>query len=351
MFDLSAFDIIISMVVVLLVLSLIVQSIQSLLKKLLKLKSRILLGSLKDLFAYIGTEALVGKTPQQLITDVTNQFKELGRVSRPKRDPMLDSIAKSDLQKVLQKLHGDKLRAEIENWFDTVMQGFDERYTRDMKTVAMIVSFLLVVFLNANIFNIYRNLAQSNTQRAAVLQKGEALLDQLKQQDQRAAATRPVQSANSMRTSAGPPVNSQSTSSAPAAAGASQTNSPTPSPTPASSPIVNDDQTKQEIAKNVQEIQQQINDYKGLGFGPLTPRQVSDFVYAQGVWDGKPFQDRFMHGLKVVLGWIIMALLLSVGAPFWQDTLESLFGIKGLIRQKSKTQNVEDSSGSGQTKP
>ena len=52
----------------------------------------------------------------------------------------------------------------------------------------------------------------------------------------------------------------------------------------------------------------------------------------------------------VLFGWTIMILLLSVGAPFWQDALESLFGIKNLLRQKSSTQNVETQSGTGQPK-
>ena len=51
----------------------------------------------------------------------------------------------------------------------------------------------------------------------------------------------------------------------------------------------------------------------------------------------------------MLLGWIIMALLLSVGAPFWQDALESLFGVKNLLRKRSDTKNVEDQG--GQPKP
>jgi hypothetical protein len=45
-----------------------------------------------------------------------------------------------------------------------------------------------------------------------------------------------------------------------------------------------------------------------------------------------------------------MVMLLSAGAPFWQDALESLFGIKNLLRQKSGTQNIETQSGAGQPK-
>ena len=49
-------------------------------------------------------------------------------------------------------------------------------------------------------------------------------------------------------------------------------------------------------------------------------------------------------------GWLIMVMLLSAGAPFWQDTLESLFGLKNLLRQRTGTKNVEDGQG-GQPKP
>jgi hypothetical protein len=46
-----------------------------------------------------------------------------------------------------------------------------------------------------------------------------------------------------------------------------------------------------------------------------------------------------------------MTLLLSLGAPFWHDALESLFGVKELIRGKAEIKNVEKKSGEGQPKP
>jgi hypothetical protein len=45
-----------------------------------------------------------------------------------------------------------------------------------------------------------------------------------------------------------------------------------------------------------------------------------------------------------------MAMLLSVGAPFWQDTLESLFGVKNLLRKNADIKNVEQQSGQGNPK-
>ena len=100
---LATLDTIIAIVIVLLVLSLIVQSIQSLIKKLLKLKSNVVFDSMQDLFKYIEVEKLVGKTPQELVDQVTKEFEKLGRVSLIRKNPMLDSIAKGDLQKILEK--------------------------------------------------------------------------------------------------------------------------------------------------------------------------------------------------------------------------------------------------------
>jgi chemotaxis protein histidine kinase CheA len=347
MFDLGVLDIIISIVVVLLVLSLIVQSIQSLLKKILKLKSSSVFSSMEDLFKYIDTQTLVGKSAEQLVADVTAQFKELGRVSLITRRPMLDSISKGDLQKILEKLHGDKLKAQVENWFDTVMQGFDERYTRHMKTIALVISFVVVIFLNANFFNIYRNIAESDIRRAEILQKGQALLDRLKEQESTAAGNQDSRQSSSSTGARATPAQTPSARKAEAGAAA---------PTPIQSPsTVDTSQTnkevKEEIKQNAEELQQYVNDYKGLGFTPLRLHQVSDFISGHGYWEGRPFSERFAHGARVLIGWSIMALLLSVGAPFWQDTLESLFGLKGLIRKKSQTQNVEEGAGTGQPKP
>ena len=345
MFDLGVLDVIISIVVVLLVLSLIVQSIQSLLKKLLKLKSSIVFDSMEDLFKYIDTENLVNTTPKQLVAEVTAQFKQLGRVSFIRKNPMLDSISKADLQKILTKLHGDKLKAEVENWFDTVMQGFEERYTRHMKTVALLVSFAVVILLNANFFNIYRNIADSDIRRAEILQRGEALLDRLKAQEAGGDQKKPAATPTATPT-ATPPAKPKAT---PSPGGASASTSPT---TTASDQAAKaNDEIKEEIRKNAKETQQYVNDYKGLGFTPLRWQQISDFFGSTGDWAGKSFTEKSMHGLRVLVGWTIMALLLSVGAPVWQDTLESLFGLKGLIRKKSQTQNVEESPGEGQTKP
>src|SRR5438477_4925239 len=232
MIDAGTLDTIIAIVIVLLVLSLIVQSIQSLIKKVLKMKSRIVFDSMEDLFNYIDTEKLVGKTPKQLVAEVTDEFKALGRVSLVLKSPMLDSIAKGDLQKILEKLYGDKLKAQVENWFDTVMQSFDERYTRHMKTVAMVIAFLVVILLNANFFNLYRSIAGSDTLRAAIVAQGPEILKQAEAANAANKAAESAQPKSTLKPSPSPSPNpSTPNGQAPGTAGNTVSNQRAPNDT------------------------------------------------------------------------------------------------------------------------
>lgn len=304
MLNLDTLDTIIAVVVVLLVLSLIVQSIQSFIKKLFKIKSGTILTSLKDLFTYIDVSS-TGKSPEKLVQDVTAQLKEIGRKSFF-GNLMIDSIAQGDLEKILKRLGHDNLLPNVNTWFATVMQSFEERYTRHMKTVALVLSFLVVIFLNANFFEVYRKISGNGPARAAILKKGEEL--------DRRVNERPA-------------------------------NAPVGDPA--------DLHLKAELEDLRKEQAEYVAIYKEFGFEPFTRQQLSDYFYAQGHWDpnNKPKpRNRFFYGLEALSGWIIMALLLSVGAPFWQDALESLFGIKNLLRKRSDTKNVEEQQG-GNPKP
>jgi len=293
MTDLKTLDTVIAMVIVLLVLSLVVQSIQSVVKKFFKLKSRSILDSLNDLFAYIDSNTLVSKTPAELVEKIKDEFQKLGRVSFLMKRPMVESISKADLIKILVKVESPSLAVEVEKWFDTVMQGFEERYTRHMKSVAICVSVVVVCLLNANFFQVYHNISTNDVLRNAVLQKRDLVQQQLNQ---------------------------------------------APSINPAA------DQTA-ELKAELTQLQKTLDEAPGLGLKPISPSQVYDFAGGQGVWNGIPLSNRLAHGIKVLFGLSIMVMLLSVGAPFWQDALESLFGIKNLLRKKSDTKNVEDQSG------
>lgn len=560
--DLGILNTVIALVIVLLVLSLLVQSVQTFVKKLLKLKSRQIADSLKDLYE----QAIGGATPtppakpaagstteaagngppassaEQFKDRVLEQFKNIGRKTAFGR-PVLDSLSKQDLFKVMGKLeleqffpdyvakfqilcdhvatlrkaiedlsNNDKLRGaasskiaeiraifapifnnveavlqgtqvkpkvlfadllrlgklnvkdvldlldeaqvaitqekeaaaqanntaevqeleslsaglvnvakligdfsqkfdaavsplrnkleQVEVWFDTVTQSFDERYTRNMRTVSICISILVVVLLNANFFRVYKNISTNEVQRNLIVDSGPEILKQARESRDRAEEPAPS------------PSPEQSPNTTPPAGGQEQTEST--SKTTASSFSI-----KEEIDRTRQEIDLLSNTYQGFGFTPLSGQQLRSFFWSTGIWtgfwegkgrdnklepawwgftlarnekgvpvnannvavtvdcqevdkNGTPLLDsqkrpvdcnpvwrlqtrgEWWESLKgdvvTLIGWAIMVMLLSVGAPFWQDALESLFGIKNLLRQRSATQNIETQSGAGQPK-
>ena len=190
----------------------------------------------------------------------------------------------------------------VETWFDTVMQSFEERYARAMKTWALTISFILVVCLNANFFDLYSNVTTNSALRNTLVQSAPAIL-QKAQQD---AAAAQKQGAN-------------------AASATVQS-------------VVSD--TKDQIARYM-------NDYANFGFHPFLPAFADwwkhSFRPPTVIW-GTWFQQR-VHDVLHIIGWIVMALLLSVGAPFWENVLESILGIKKMLQPGSQPVAKDGSAG------
>jgi hypothetical protein len=190
---------------------------------------------------------------------------------------------------------------EIENWYDTVMHSFEERYTRGMKTYAFIISLMISVWLNANILSIYQDISTNEAHRAAVVAYGPEALKRYEEAQAKAIAEQQPEVAQNLQ---------------------------------------------QQIDATKKEISTAAAAFTSLGFKPLDEefRDLGKLNRQEGLWRA------IKHLLYMIFGWIIMAALLSVGAPFWQDTLESLFGVKNLLRKSSDTRNVEQEPGAGQTR-
>lgn len=236
----------------------------------------------------------------QLISEAQKAVEE--QLARAEQDPNGEAAVKAletgaealrviargmaSFDRTVDQLLANLTRAE--KWFDTVMQGFAERYARSMKTWGIAISFAVVVLLNANFFDVYKNISTNDTTRANLLQMSDAVTKQV----QAAAAA-------------------------------------------------NDEKAVQDAAQNLTELAKQTKAniteaaslYTGLGFSPI-------WVSYPAAW-ARPWNS--------LVGWLVMTMLLSVGAPFWEDVLESLFGLKNVLRKKSDTKNVEDKG--GQPKP
>jgi hypothetical protein len=172
-----------------------------------------------------------------------------------------------------------QILGKVEIWYDTIMQSFDERYTRSMKSFSLAISFAVVALLNANLFDIYREISANESKRDLIVQSGERISSRLREQ---------------------PATDSQ------------QIN-----------------QTLQEWSKkSYDEIDQNVSLYTALGFSG--PRWIVD------VWKN-PEWPTAQKAVETVAGWLITTMLLSVGAPFWQDALGSLFGLKNFLRKKDQS--------------
>lgn len=207
---------------------------------------------------------------------------------------------------------------EVEKWYDIVMQSFEERYNRSMKTWAIVIAFLVVALLNADLFTIYRTVAANAVISKTLVEKGPEIVKITKE---RAAGTSGAQATG------------QTTD--PAAAGVA----PPPQPTTSDA--------NKEFKDGLNQLKEDASLYLDVGFTPLTLQKLTTWVGTLDPGRESWWRDR-KGDLRVLLGWIVMTMLLSIGAPFWQDTLESLFGIKNLLRKKGDIKNVETASGTGQ---
>ena len=413
MIDLGVLDNVIGVVVVILLLSMVVQSIQTFVKKLSNFKTRQIRKSLENLFE----RAAASAPPQGAATaeSVLAHFKDLGRVSAMNRNA-LESISKVDLTKVVATIEGTsllspkwkdslasmigtvqevqaaitallntplppeavatlsqlrtqiaplteqaarvvdaqgKLKVEliindvlqfrdfpsgnvvklatelqgtlvgvaaaapvaqtladatakihahvadlaarmrerfdsIATWYDPIMQGFEERYARHMRTWAFIISVIVTVMVDANLPRLYKRMATDEVSKQRVLAEAETIQQRYVAQIAQAR-----------------------------------------------------DQNNQPLLR---ELTSRLNDEldEATASYPALGLELIDF---DAFWN----RTSALEKTKIILGWTLMAFLLSLGAPFWHDALQSLFGLKNFLRGKTETQTVEQATGAGAT--
>ncbi|HUQ31070.1 MAG TPA: hypothetical protein VM095_03075 [Pyrinomonadaceae bacterium] len=337
----------------------------------------------------------------------------------------------------------------VERWYDTVMQSFEERYTRQMKNFSIYISIAVVIYLNASFFRMYKSISTNDQQRTLIVKAGEQWLESQKEKSKPAnanttnAANKGQAGTTNTATGGNGNANGNSAGNSNSNANTTGNSNSTANTTGNLNRILggggtangagnanngdnannggnadgavnanaNSDSapTLDELKEDVDKIKKFASTYEDFGFSPLgwqqldiwahsffskeTPWRDKDgnlvnvsnqlnllghSLFLKGVTpksevisqDCKPtpenaarcevkyrpmswaeWRDERKNDIKNLFGWFLMVLLLSVGAPFWQDTLESLFGVKNLLRKKSDTKNVETESGAGQPRP
>ena len=160
----------------------------------------------------------------------------------------------------LLRAPANRIEQSLNDWFDTTINAFNERFDHEMKRWTLGLGFIVVICFIANFFDITRDAFGSSVRRAIILKN----LDVVKELADR-----------------------------------------------------NCGNEKSSKACLEEKIKQSQDIASAIGLKPLDPAQFSTLV----------------RDPRSLLGWLITTLLLSVGAPFWQDALQLLFALKNTFRK------------------
>lgn len=313
---LEILDALIATAAVVLGLSLIVQAVQQIIKQLLSMKSSYMERELVMMF--LPDETLKnlsekwGTFKRKIIPD-WKLFREISSEDREIVDELklkLQSIGYKDLE-VLEQMGAGQFRAiirelplfagqdpgaegplrkaldDVNAWFDATKQAFQDHYERKMKVWALCLSALVVIAVNANLFEVYRELSTNKALRDAAITMGQQL-------------TSVPRDSIVVRLTA--------------------------SKVDTTKIVKSDSIIRREIEKNITDIQSLLHN-----------NTFQVFRWNKAVSHNVFYETSFTGWIKRILGWFAMALLVSLGAPFWYDLLKTLMGVKDKLKASKGT--------------
>ncbi len=304
---------------VVLALSLIVQAFQQIIKQWLDLKSKYMVNELLALFGDpadkpklragllpVGSfDKKAGELAKVLAGQIENATRGLGF-----RDVhLVETMSKEEFIGILKTipLAADKsLEAEFKKalvkanlWFNVAMRAFQEHYERRMKYWAFGLSAAVVLMLNMNLFDVYREFSHSKPLRDAAAAMGERLTS--------------IQRDSIVIHSAGSAVDTSFVIAKP------------------------DSEIANEMRATVAGVRQMLDEES---FQPMGWTKARLARYDSMKW--------YRAAPEMFLGWLAMTLLVSMGAPFWYDFLKTALGVKKWVAGKgespSSPNKVEDTT-------
>jgi hypothetical protein len=247
-----------------------------------------------------------GSPNQQVLADLNTRLNRLAQALS-----QLSQTLDAAIAPLKQRL------VTVESWYDTVMAGFEERYHRSMRTWALVLGFVVVVLFNANFFKVVRTISESDIIRNRIVNYGAELTkaksDASSAQSQLETSQRELDSA--VRAGQPDPAQLKSLTDR----------------RDQDAKRVND--LKQTTGSLESDLKSNVDAYSSFGFQRLQWAEVRAWV---SDWSSSELPAKLKRTGIGLLGWLVTTLLVSIGAPFWQDVLESIFGVKNLLRQKGK---------------
>ena len=213
---------------------------------------------------------------------------------------LLESLKMEDFREIVVSLNfpEDKLEAwkkDVENWYDLTLKAFQDHYERRMKAWSYVLSLFVVLCLNANIFEIHKEFSSNKVLRDSAVKLAEHFTSIPKD-------SLIIVSKNGSKDSY---------------------------------VYKSDTLSEQAIERQIVRIDSLVNNKSFQIMRWNTP-------------SGDPMRYKMLFGMQILpsrkdiatatehnfYGWLVMTLLVGLGAPFWYDTLKSVLGIKELIKSK-----------------
>src|SRR6266404_3870795 len=299
----SLLEVVIAFVAVMLVLALAAQSLQEVIKIMVAVKSQTAVRALRGLVLEAAKASkLLESDGEAIFRTVVERLQGLGQNGVRKSALRLDMmtpeklaslietstpVAKSSLEATADTKSDDRLKdvaKKVIDWFPLAWDPVDDRYRRRMRGYAILSAAIVVIGFNADALAVLQQAREDPAYRAAAI--GTAThLDSLSQRANRLSDTT---QAGGDTTAAGRKARADSLT------------------------VVRDS-----IAKGILAV------------------KAGETGFVLGARGGQRWGD-----IMWWIGIVLSTLLVSLGAPFWHDLLESLFGLKNRIQAQAKAASV-----------
>lgn len=268
----------------------------------------------------------------------------------------------------------EKVKANVQDWFDGSMDRVAGWYKRRAQFVLLIIGVLVATGLNADTLSVLSTLSNDSAVRAAVVTAAETYIAENSRSGGGAPApsagsgpanpaqppAKPATVAQTTPKPAGTAVQPQGAPPAAAeGAGRAAADIPQRGPVPL-------DQVTEDIRKSVQAVSKQLGTL-GLPVGwrkydaaidatPLAAMKKDEdrqaYLVANRIWP-RSRAEWWGQFASHLLGWLLTAIAVSFGAPFWFDTLNKIMVIRSTVkpREKSGDEGSEDRQPSTRTQP
>jgi hypothetical protein len=247
-----------------------------------------------------------------------------------------------------------KARENIEDWFNSGMDRVSGWYKRRSQIVIFVIALVVTIGMNADSVTIAKKLSTSKALRESLVAAADAYAK-----------------ANATANPTSPPTPTQTPKQAPPPKASSSPNAsptpkatptpratptpktpPTPTPTATPKPEASSESTDACLAKSGWEKECKNNEDSpscklkkaqcsiqslGLPLGWDNPDEPTSIWPGFHFWEGNVWSGWVGQIRLHFLGWLLTALAVSLGAPFWFDMLNKIIVVRSTVKPKEKS--------------